>query len=208
MSPTPKENRIVDASRTVVDLALEHRGHLAGVALSVGAMLFLSGCSQADIKRWTPEGLSEGMAPTKAFLTAWGLRIGLGVAYGAFTGARAFAYRRDAWEKRPQYSTIIDKMFTQIEEAKDTGKIGGKDIPQSQLEMQIKDWQNQVTMYQRLINPVFSAMYVAKEATEGFLAGSMSQVAVQEAMAPETDVVTSLLFITNAAMLNYIALKR
>lgn len=200
MFANPKEN--------IVDFVLEHRGHLAGVALSVGAMLFLASCSQADIKKWTPEGLSEGMAPTKAFLTAWGLRIGLGVAYGAFTGARAFAYRRDAWEKRQQYSTIIDKMFTQVEEARNTGKISGKDIPQPQLEMQIKDWQGQLTMYQRLINPLFSAMYIAKESAEGFLAGSMSQVAVQEAMDPETDVVTSLLFVTNAVMLNYIALKR
>lgn len=200
MSATPKEN--------IVDLVLEHRGHIAGVALSVGAMLFLAGCSQADIKKWTPEGLSEGMAPTKAFLTAWGVRIGLGVAYGTFTGARAFAYRRDAWEKRQQYSMIIDKMFSQAEEARNTGKIGGKDIPQPQLEMQIKDWQSQLTMYQRLINPVFSALYVAKETTEGFLAGSMSQVALQEASDPQTDVVTSLLFVTNAIMLNYIALKR
>lgn len=207
MSTTPKEH-IGDALKSRGELVLEHRGHIAGVALSVGAMLFLAGCSQADIKRWTPEGLTEGMAPTKAFLTAWGVRIGLGVAYGAFTGARAFAYRSDAWKKRQQYSVIIDKMFTQIEEAKGTGKIGGKDIPQPQLEMQVEDWQRQVTMYQRLINPVFSAMYVAKEATEGFLAGSMSQVALQEASDPKTDVVTSLLFFTNAVMLNYIALKR
>lgn len=200
MPLTPKEN--------IVDLALEHRGHIAGVVLSIGAMLFLASCSQTDIKKWTPEGLTEGMAPTKAFLTAWGLRIGLGVAYGAFTGARAFAYRRDAWKKRPQYSMIIDKMFSQVEEARNTGKIGGKDIPQAQLEMQIEDWQNQLKMYQRLINPVFSAIYVAKEVTEGFLAGSMSQVALQEASDPKTDVVTSLLFLTNAVMLNYIALKR
>lgn len=223
LSVTSGKSMVLEAAKdgavSVARYPFEHPAQVIGLAIPLVSALVLAGRVDAqggepqgdggwDLTKFTPEGLSASTKDFKKFMSGWLLRVGIGAVYGIFTGYRAWSYRMDAWENREQYLELIKTLDDQVNEIKTTGKIKGEDLPAAVKPKQIKKLESHAAEYGKLINPIHTVLYVGKEAGEGFLAGSMSQVAASEALDPNTDIITTLLFLANAAYLNYIALKR
>jgi hypothetical protein len=168
----------------------ENKGVLMGLGI---AALGLASCD-VDITQLTPDNLGSGWwGDVQQVMSAWGGTVGFGLLTGFINGAWTFNVVKDAWENKESYIKQAEKVEDTIEEMINTLSFNGQKISQAQADAQAKHMQRQANDIRKSVNPLYMTKEVVKEGLEGFIAGSIGQVTMQEAFTPGSDIVKTAL---------------